>query len=118
MDFTLVLGIDSSAAQSIIKLRDSLTNQFGIKLCIFVHGSTDGFPCEINLSELLNSPMPNDGRGSVQRLLSSLSGSKVCDSLDDGLIFAEVRRLVMQLCCLYIYILTSYTYLFIYIRIL
>ena len=104
MDFTLVLGIDSSAAQSIIKLRDSLTNQFGIKLCIFVHGSTDGFPCEINLSELLNSPMPNDGRGSVQRLLSTLSGSKVCDSLDDGLVFAEVRRIYNCTCISYILI--------------
>lgn len=49
IDFTLVLGIDSSAAQAILKLRDSLTNQFGIKLSIFVPGSTEGFPCEINL---------------------------------------------------------------------
>ena len=55
IDFTLVLGIDSSAAQAIMKLRDSLTNQFGIKLSIFVPGSSQGFPCEVNLSEELDS---------------------------------------------------------------
>ena len=95
IDCTLVLGIDSSAGQAIIKLRDSLSNQFAIKLSIFVTGDSEGFPCEINLSEVLTQNSSSASR------LSTLSenagedrrfrGSHVCDDLDQALIYAEVR---------------------------
>jgi SulP family sulfate permease len=83
IDFTLVLGIDSSAAQAIIKLRDKLTHQLGTSLVIFVPGSTSGFPCESNLSEQLTTAR-------------NFSGSHVCDDLDTALIYAEVSNQVCQ----------------------
>jgi hypothetical protein len=92
IDFTLVLGIDSSAAQAIIKLRDSLANQFFIRLSIFVSGGSEGFPCEVNLSELLkstNTPAMTYGENNSRRF----TGSHVCDDLDKALIYAEVRAL-------------------------
>ncbi|KAL7534147.1 hypothetical protein ACHAXR_007713 [Thalassiosira sp. AJA248-18] len=104
LDFTLVLGIDSSAAQAIMKLRDSLINQFGIKLSIFVPGTDEGFPCEINLSHELNSQASfgndtlqgaNGGHMKDQGLLARLTGSQVCDSLDQALIYAEDSLIAM-----------------------
>lgn len=98
IDLSLVLGIDSSAAQAMIKLRDSLLSQFYIKLSIFVSGSDDGFPCEINLSEVLTSQnLPHDEKHLIEQD-SSFSdlrfvGSHVCDDLDQALIYAEVREL-------------------------
>ena len=97
-----MLGIDSSAAQAILKLRDSLTNQFGIKLSIFVPGSTDGFPCEVNIYDDLNSQATVSGVKDLassgsnindQTLLARLSGSQVCDDLDAALVYAEVSVL-------------------------
>mmetsp|Transcript_38565 Transcript_38565/g.82282 ORF Transcript_38565/g.82282 Transcript_38565/m.82282 type:complete len:928 (-) Transcript_38565:858-3641(-) len=103
IDFTLVLGIDSSAAQAIMKLRDSLTSQFGIKLSIFVPGKADGFPCEVNLSKELNSPSASHqetnygshGSHGNGRLLARLTGSRVCDDLDQALVFAEDSLIAM-----------------------
>lgn len=103
IDFTLVMGIDSSAAQAIVKLRDSLTNQFGVKLSIFVPGSDKGFPCEINLSKELNSHIHNDDKAPMrsgshvndQRLLARLTGSQVCDDLDSALVYAEDSLIAM-----------------------
>ena len=54
IDFTSVLGLDSSAAQAIAKLKATMHNKYGVVLSIFVTGSTDGFPCEYNLSEELS----------------------------------------------------------------
>jgi hypothetical protein len=98
IDLSLVLGIDSSAAQAMIKLRDSLLSQFYIKLSIFVSGSDDGFPCEINLSEVLTSQnLPHDEKHLIEQDSSSSDlrfvGSHVCDDLDQALIYAEVREL-------------------------
>lgn len=90
IDFTLVMGIDSSAALAIIKLRNNLTNN-GVELSIFVSGSYAGFPCEINLSEELNS-QPTLKGDKDQRLLAKLSGSMVCNDLDSALESAEVSR--------------------------
>lgn len=84
------MGIDSSAAQAIIKLRNNLTTN-GVELCIFVAGSYDGFPCEINLTEELNSQL-NNMNNNDQRLLAKLSGSMVCNDLDSALECAEVSR--------------------------
>lgn len=104
IDFTLVLGIDSSAAQAIIKLRDSLTNQFGIKLSLFVPGSAEGFPCEVNLSEELNcqvsceeenASFENGSRNSNHDLSAKLRGSSVCEDLDQALIYAEDSLIAM-----------------------
>jgi len=102
MDFTLVLGIDSSAAQAIIKLRDSFTKQFGIKLSIFVTGSTEGFPCEFDLYQGLNANQgemlkiskinPFDGK---EVSVSVGSGSCVCTDLDQALSHAEDTLIAM-----------------------
>ena len=92
IDFTLVLGIDSSAAQAIVKLRDSLADQFGVKLSIFVPGSAEGFPTEVNLYGMLNSRrVDREGDkaiGDVDQGLLACS-SRVCDDLDQALIYAE-----------------------------
>ena len=85
-----MLGIDSSAAQAIIKLRDNLTHQLGTRLIIFVSGSRSGFPCESNLSEQLNTAR-------------NFEGSSVCDELDQALIYAEVRKYKMY--DLYVYLI-------------
>jgi len=54
LDFTSVLGLDSSAAQAIAKLKDTMRTQYSIAMSIFVTGSTEGFPCEYNLSRELS----------------------------------------------------------------
>jgi len=55
MDCTLVLGIDSSAARAIVKLKDTILNEYNIQLCIFVTGTTEGFPTEFNLRDRLST---------------------------------------------------------------
>jgi len=112
IEFTLVLGIDSSAVQAIVKLRDSLSNQFDIKLSIFVPGKSDGFPCENNLSELLDSRFRDsvddehqyhddasrtkgDSEAGISGNTAMLTGSRVCDDLDQALSFAEDALIAM-----------------------
>lgn len=95
-----MLGIDSSAAQAIIKLRNYLLNH-GIMLTIFVPGSSEGFPCEIPLTEELNSQRMNNvgmegSSANNQQQLARLIGSRVCDDLDAALICAEVS--IMSRC--------------------
>ena len=77
MDFMLVLGIDSSAAQAMGKLRKMLSKQFSIDPCIFVTGSHDGFPTEFSLSKELSQPV------------DSFTGSHVVPDLDHALRLAE-----------------------------
>ena len=77
LDFTLVLGIDSSAAQALIKLKSNLRKTFGLETLVFVSGSPDGFPCEFDLSKGLTSDESN------------YTGCFIFDSLDSGLSFAE-----------------------------
>mmetsp|Transcript_20770 Transcript_20770/g.31954 ORF Transcript_20770/g.31954 Transcript_20770/m.31954 type:complete len:959 (+) Transcript_20770:55-2931(+) len=124
LDFTLVTGMDSSAAQAIAKLKDAMHKKFNINVGIFVTGSTEGFPCEYNLSRSLsehivdkgviesanvsNQELPSDTRSSllqvplspgregvrrssIQRAVLSpeIPSSRVCESIDDALIFAE-----------------------------
>jgi SulP family sulfate permease len=138
IDFTSVLGLDSSAAQAIAKLKTTMHNKYGIVLSIFVTGSTDGFPCEYNLSEELSESVlgktTNDdddseafvddafacladepestallsaprmsmsikasaeaassiGTSMKQAVLSGgIPSSRVCDTLDEALVFAE-----------------------------
>ncbi|GMH62705.1 hypothetical protein TL16_g03534 [Triparma laevis f. inornata] len=54
LDFTLVIGIDSSAAFSLLKLVDTMAKRNLLKIA-FVTGKADGFPCTVNLSEQLRS---------------------------------------------------------------
>ena len=57
----MINGMDLSAAQTIEKLNNAMHKGFSIKIVIFVKGSTEGFPCEYNLSEgLSDSPIVNE----------------------------------------------------------
>jgi len=116
LDFSLVLGIDSSAAQTLAKLKNVLHKSFSVDLCIFVSGSDQGFPCEFDLSKELNSLNQNVAAAAVfngdveanpdERTLlvtkppatqnQSYSGSRVEESLDTALIFAEDALLARQ----------------------
>eukprot|EP00804_Cyclotella_cryptica_P000002 CCRYP_013698-RB/>CCRYP_013698-RB protein AED:0.01 eAED:0.01 QI:1217/1/1/1/0/0/3/643/636 len=50
LDFSPVLGLDSSAAQTIAKLNDSIRRNFDIEIVIFVSGREEGFLCAYDLS--------------------------------------------------------------------
>lgn len=56
VDFTLVTGIDSSAAQTVSKLKGLMKEQYGIYLTVYVTGRADGFPCVYNLTADLVKP--------------------------------------------------------------
>lgn len=64
LDFSLVLGIDSSAAQTISKMKDSLLSKYSIEVCIFVTGSEFGFPTEFDLSKHLSSSFSSSSASS------------------------------------------------------
>lgn len=54
VDFTLVVGMDSSAAHAVAKLKKIIHRLFGVEVSIFVTGSgRGGFPCEYALTEAL-----------------------------------------------------------------
>lgn len=111
LDFSLVLGIDSSAAQGMIKLKSSMQRRFNVELSIFVSGSSDGFPCQFDLSRELSAPniptalyntcdeevaTETTGLVKLHRVSSrdamaqmAFSGSHVCTTLDEALVFAE-----------------------------
>jgi CRP-like cAMP-binding protein len=55
MDFGLVLGIDSSAAEAMVKLKNTMQSQYKIELCVFVSGTEDGFPTEFDLTRGLSA---------------------------------------------------------------
>ena len=56
IDFTLVVGMDSSAAHAVAKLKKILHRFFHVEVSIFVTGSDrGGFPCEYALSHALSS---------------------------------------------------------------
>lgn len=91
MDLSLVIGIDSSAVQALIKLRDAFRKQFHIKLSIFVPGSEDGFPCEYDLFRGLecdeNALSTKAGHG--DNTSTNKNCSHACENLDLALIYAE-----------------------------
>jgi SulP family sulfate permease len=119
MDFGLVLGIDTSAAQAIVKLKNTMQSQYKVELCVFVSGSEVGFPTEFDLTRGLSASasggtLPsstiyknNDIETQQQQAnanewtsllnppdpattkLSSFSGSHVCDTLDMALVISE-----------------------------
>lgn len=60
VDFTLVMGMDSSAAHAIAKLKKIIHRLFHVEVSIFVTGSgRGGFPCEYALSEALSPKAGN-----------------------------------------------------------
>ncbi len=106
MDCSLVLGIDSSAAQAISKLKDSLLKKHQIDLFIFVTGSDQGFPTQYPLTDNLSTkqhsipireegevprettPLFNEGRNSTPAK-DKYRGSHVSTTLDDALTYGE-----------------------------
>lgn len=68
LDFSPVLGMDSSAAQAIAKLNCSIRNNYDSEIIIFVSGSEDGFPCEYDLSEKVDKDITNRRKSSRQLL--------------------------------------------------
>jgi sulfate permease, SulP family len=122
LDFSLVLGIDSSAAQTMTKLKNILHKSFKVDLCVFVTGSDAGFPCEFNLSAELKAPSSHravpvhdqivdveasakettplvgkpNGRVLDAKGKQQFTGSHIEDSLDLALIFAEDALLARQ----------------------
>lgn len=54
-DFAMVVGIDSSAAHAIAKLKNIMHKAFGVEVSIFVTGSGEGFPCEYALTSALSA---------------------------------------------------------------
>jgi SulP family sulfate permease len=115
IDFTLVLGIDSSAAQAIAKVKDALLKNYRVELCVFVPGSDQGFPTEFKLSDQLSSK-PSTSSLTALELINEETlllpplvrkrpqpenqddyyGSHVCDSLDLALIYAENALVARQ----------------------
>jgi len=122
MDFSLVLGIDSSAAQAISKMKKMMRKKFNIQLCVFATGSNDGFPCDYDLSSELVNEMSSsllDKSKEMQRSASYVdffneetallakgqipacklghyNGSHVSQSLDTALIIAENALIYKQ----------------------
>mmetsp|Transcript_29741 Transcript_29741/g.45337 ORF Transcript_29741/g.45337 Transcript_29741/m.45337 type:complete len:754 (-) Transcript_29741:1325-3586(-) len=117
-DFTLVCGMDSSAAHAIAKLKKEMHKSFNVEVLIFVTGRGDGFPCEYALSKELckgweacevtegeakewneeddvSSSVLSRGSISISQPtfdnnLSLIHPSEqVCENLDMALIFAE-----------------------------
>jgi SulP family sulfate permease len=118
LDFTLVVGMDSSAAHAIAKLKDVIHRSYSVEVTIFVTGKhREGFPCAYALSEALtvedthetidfndvqvNSPKPARARrGSISvtpgskamkasQALRAFAKNHVFDDLDAALMLAE-----------------------------
>jgi hypothetical protein len=51
LTFCDVVGIDSSAAQSIVKLKSFIQKNFNVKILLLVTGTTDGLRCNYGLSQ-------------------------------------------------------------------
>uniref|UniRef100_A0A7S1VAN1 STAS domain-containing protein n=1 Tax=Grammatophora oceanica TaxID=210454 RepID=A0A7S1VAN1_9STRA len=70
IDFSLVLGIDSSAAMALTKIKKVMKNQYNVELSVFVSGSTSGFPTDFDLSKELaaqTKATTANGNGEHQR---------------------------------------------------
>ena len=114
LDFSQVVGIDSTAAHAIAKLKDYLLKNFNLDVVAFVTGE-EGFKCHFNLSTKVDSEIANIRFSNAPRSLSlqtseiddtrrmsvtaralemnhqiaEIPNSRVFDSLDGALIFAE-----------------------------
>lgn len=102
-DCSLVLGIDSSAAAAMVKLKDKLLNHYHARFCLWVSGTNAGFPTEYRLSDQLNIKSQEKGPTPATEDTALLTtqirdeqpkgseyiGSRVCESLDIALMEAE-----------------------------
>eukprot|EP01041_Mallomonas_annulata_P003001 gene3001-5879_t len=90
LDFTQVLGIDSSAAETLAKIYD-VCRPYDTKLC-YSRGSVQGFPCVAPLSENL-SKLKNETLSYKMRVLQDRNSFgvqvHVADSLDQALQWCE-----------------------------
>jgi SulP family sulfate permease len=116
LDFSNVLGLDSSAAQSIAKLKSFLVKNFNdVEIILFVTGHEDGFRCSYDLTEKISGKSlrtsirivegrpstPHEHRFSLAggaipnyieskaKFIAEIPGCRICASIDDALIFAE-----------------------------
>ena len=126
IDFSLVLGIDASAAMSFAKIKDRLHDDYDITWCIYVTGEErdNSFPCEYKLEEDLigedasqaSQNALNESSHSQKAELHTLEASigklllhekkeiaadHICQNLDEALSFAEdalIARVDASLC--------------------
>jgi CRP-like cAMP-binding protein len=102
IDFTLVNGMDSSAAHAVAKLKKIIHRLFNVELSIFCTGSDrGGFPCEFALSAALSSTSEveidlDDSTKRASKILSARMDGRVCETLDDALQFAEDMLICRQ----------------------
>jgi SulP family sulfate permease len=105
LDFSLVIGLDSSAAHSIAKMNSNMHRRFNVAGTVFVT-PPDDFSCEGTLSKALQKhPCGDSGNRELDtRLNESLASighslhqrNRVCNNLDDALIFAEDVLIILQ----------------------
>eukprot|EP00957_Ditylum_brightwellii_P170813 13001346-Ditylum_brightwellii.AAC.1 len=68
--------MDSSAAQAIGKLKDTMRKRFHIDVAIFVSGSRDGFPCKYDLSHELSCPADPADQDTINEEAALLFGGE------------------------------------------
>ncbi len=122
LDFSLVLGMDGSAAMGMTKIKDMIHEKYDIALCIYVTGEKRGktFPCEYKLADdlvkdstqinldgsrhALDESILHNMYASIEMLLhekKTVPADQICDSLDEALKFAEdvlIARIDTNLC--------------------
>jgi SulP family sulfate permease len=76
LDFTLVVAIDSSAAETISKIY-SICKKFQVRIC-FSRGSPNGFPCNFPLSEKLLCSVQTECDEEFQEFRSLNRSIKYC----------------------------------------
>ena len=85
------------------KLNSTMHSRFNVAATVFVAGS-DGFPCEYALSEALSKQAYEGDVAELEGLGDSLASignrnflrNRICENLDDALIFAEDVLIVRQ----------------------
>lgn len=86
IDFTLVVSMDSSAAQTVNKLKNAMNKTFGVKTNIFVMGQHRSyFPRTSNA--ILEEDGPKDEEATT--VLDRIPRNHVCSNFDEALVFAE-----------------------------
>jgi len=86
IDFTLVVNMDSSAAQAVNKLKNTMTQTYHTQTNIFVMGNKGYFPTEYGLSTALLEEGSDEENVNVLKLIPK---NQVCVGFDDALVFAE-----------------------------
>lgn len=97
LDFTLVVGIDSSAVEIVAKIPNICGRQ-DVKVC-FARGSMEGFPCEVGLSDRLSTEeacLQNRCDGDLFNaiLVDVNERVHVCDDLNSALVWCENQVVV------------------------